>query len=296
MTILRRASDRLRLFALILIAALLVPGLAVAQQDDQAVDPDAVVATVDGNPITEADVGFAAEDLGQDLAQIPVNSRRAYLIGVLIDMKLMANAAKAQNLQDSPEFARRSEYLQERALRRAYFVDILNKSVTDDQVKAAYDDYVASAPQTEEVRARHILVNTEEEAKAVLDELNNGKDFAELAQEKSIDPGAANGGDLGYFTKGQMVQPFEDAAFALEVGQVSQPIQTQFGWHIIKLNDKRRAEAPQLEDVRDELAEELQRDAITARVEALVAASDVEHPEVEGLSPEIILDVDMLRN
>ncbi|MCB1516692.1 MAG: peptidylprolyl isomerase [Hyphomicrobiaceae bacterium] len=284
MTILRRASDRLRLFALILIAALLVPGLAVAQQDDQAVDPDAVVATVDGNPITEADVGFAAEDLGQDLAQIPVNSRRAYLIGVLIDMKLMANAAKAQNLQDSPEFARRSEYLQERALRRAYFVDILNKSVTDDQVKAAYDDYVASAPQTEEVRARHILVNTEEEAKAVLDELNNGKDFAELAQEKSIDPGAANGGDLGYFTKGQMVQPFEDAAFALEVGQVSQPIQTQFGWHIIKLEDRRPKQPATLEQMAPQIRQQLLIEAFNGEVAALKDGADIQvlDPQASG--------------
>ena len=284
MTILRRASDRLRLFALILIAALLVPGLAVAQQDDQAVDPDAVVATVDGNPITEADVGFAAEDLGQDLAQIPVNSRRAYLIGVLIDMKLMANAAKAQNLQDSPEFARRSEYLQERALRRAYFVDILNKSVTDDQVKAAYDDYVASAPQTEEVRARHILVNTEEEAKAVLDELNNGKDFAELAQEKSIDPGAANGGDLGYFTKGQMVQPFEDAAFALEVGQVSQPIQTQFGWHIIKLEDRRPKQPATLEQMAPQIRQQLLIEAFNDEVAALKDGADIQvlDPQASG--------------
>lgn len=284
MTILRRASDRLRLFALILIAALLVPGLAVAQQDDQTVDPDAVVATVDGNPITEADVGFAAEDLGQDLAQIPVNSRRAYLIGVLIDMKLMANAAKAQNLQDSAEFARRSEYLQERALRRAYFVDILNKSVTDEQVKAAYDDYIASAPQTEEVRARHILVNTEDEAKAVLDELNNGKDFAELAQEKSIDPGAANGGDLGYFTKGQMVQPFEDAAFALEVGQVSQPIQTQFGWHIIKLEDRRPKQPATLEQMAPQIRQQLLIEAFNGEVAALKDGADIQvlDPQASG--------------
>ncbi|MCB9994717.1 MAG: peptidylprolyl isomerase [Hyphomicrobiaceae bacterium] len=284
MTLFRSVANRLRLFVVILGALTLLSGVAQAQQTGEAADPDTVVATVDGTPITEADIGFAAEDLGQDLAQIPVNSRRAYIVGVLIDMKLMANAAKAQHLEQTDEFARRSEYLTERALRRAYFVEILNKAVTDDQVKAAYDDYIAKAPQDEEIRARHILVNTEDEAKAVLDELNNGKDFAELAQEKSIDPGAANGGDLGYFTRGQMVQPFEDAAFALEVGQISEPIQTQFGWHIIKLEDRRPKAPPTLEELAPQIRQQLLIEAFNGEIAALKDGADIQviDPQAAG--------------
>lgn len=250
--------------------------LAFSSVHAQDIDPNAVVARVDGTTITEADVSFAAEDLAQDLAQIPAESQRTYIIGVLVDMKLMANAARAANLADSEEFLRRAAYLEERALRRAYFVDVISQAVTDERLQQTYDDLIASNPPGEEISARHILVNTQAEAVTVVQELADGKDFAELAQEKSIDPGSANGGDLGYFTTGQMVAPFEEAAFALEVGSVSEPVQSQFGWHVIRLEDRRSQVPPPLAQVQQQLSQQILIEEFDKSIGDLKETSEIE--------------------
>src|SRR5215217_2298091 len=174
--------------------------------------PETVVATVGGEPITEADLGFAAEDLAQDLAQMPPEERRAFLLRVLIDMKVMAGAAKEAGMDQTDLFAQRQNYLEERALRRAYFADAIAAQVTEEAVRAEYDAFAAEFEPTEEVRASHILVATQEEADAIKAELDAGGDFAAIAAEKSIDPGSgANGGDLGFFAQGMMVPEFEAA-------------------------------------------------------------------------------------
>jgi peptidyl-prolyl cis-trans isomerase C len=255
---------------LALAAFLLAPAFAAFAQDAAAPaptaaapaqpDPAAVVATVGDDTITEADLSFAAEDLGQELANIPPADQRAFLVTVLIDMKVMAQAGRTAGLDQTDIFKQRLSYLEDRALRRAYFADVIATSVTEDAVRAAYDKYLTTFEPHEEVHARHILVATKEDAEAVKAELATGKPFEVLAMEKSLDPGGAqNGGDLGFFSHGMMVQPFEDAAFALtEPGQISDPIQTQFGWHIIKLEERRQAQPPSFE----ELAQQLQQQVL----------------------------------
>ena len=254
---------------------------------------DTVVARVNGEEITLGHVMIARVALPQQYQQLPPD----VLYTAILDQLIQQTALKQAGPDSDPTHVRLALENERRSLLAAEVIeDVMRDAAGDDAIRAAYEARYADGFGAEEFDAAHILVETEEEALEVRQMIEDGADFAETAKAKSTGPSGPSGGALGWFGAGQMVPEFEAAVLELEPGQMSAPVQTQFGWHIIKLNDKRRAEAPQLEDVRDELAEELQRDAITARVEALVAASDVEHPEVEGLSPEIILDVDMLRN
>lgn len=274
--------------ALVGLSAVLSPLPALAQDAAPAQpaaaapvapSPDTVVAKVGDDTITEADLAFAAEDLGQELANIPPQDRRAFLTTVLIDMKVMAKAAKDQGLDQSDLFKRRLAYLEERALRRAYFAEKISTSVTPEAIKASYDEMVAKFVPEDQVRARHILVATEEEAKAVKAELDAGGVFEDIAKAKSMDPGAANGGDLGFFQRGQMVKPFEDAAFGLEVGKVSDPVQSQFGWHVIKVEEKTKSAPPTLEQATPQLQQQLLFKNFDEVVAQLKAAITVEIPD-----------------
>lgn len=242
------------------------------------VSPETVVATVGGEPITEADLGFAAEDLSQDLAQMPPEERRAFLLRVLIDMKVMSGAAKEAGMDQTPLFAQRQNYLEERALRRAYFADAIAAQVTEEAVRAEYDAFVAEFQPGEEVHAAHILVATKEEADAIKAELDAGGDFAAIAAEKSIDPGSgANGGDLGFFAQGMMVPEFETAAFALaNPGDVSAPVQSQFGWHIIKLVEKRQSAPPAFEQIAPQIQQQVLMNAFNDKVEELMSGVTID--------------------
>jgi peptidyl-prolyl cis-trans isomerase C len=242
---------------------------------------DAVVATIGGETITEADLAFAAEDLGQELGNIPPQDRRAFLVTVLIDMKVMAQAGRAAGLDQTDIFKQRQQYLVDRALRRAYFNDMIASEVTEENVRAAYDEFVASFVPEEEIRARHILVATKEEADTIKAEIEGGKPFEILAMEASLDPGGAqNGGDLGYFGRGMMVKPFEDAAFALtDAGQLSEPVQSQFGWHVIKLEDRRTAAPPPFEQMAGELQQRVLYDAFNSKVGALKETTVIDIPD-----------------
>jgi len=245
-----------------------------------AVTPETVVATVGGQPITEADLAFAAEDLSQELSQMAPEERRAFLLRVLIDMKVMSGAAREAGMDATPLFKQRLQYLEERALRRAYFAEAIAASVTEEAVRAKYDEYVAAFVPSEEIRASHILVETKEEADAIKAELDGGADFATLAKEKSIDPGAASGGDLGFFGKGMMVAPFEEAAFALtEIGQVSEPVQSQFGYHIIKLEEKRQSAPPTIEQVGAQLQQQLLMTTFDDAVAKLMDGVTIDIPD-----------------
>ena len=231
---------------------------APAAEAPAAPTPETVIATVAGEEITEADLSFAAEDLTAELQQMAPEERRPFLLRVLIDMKVMAKAARDAGMADTPLFQQRLDYLEERALRRDFFADAIANAVTEEAVRAEYDRFVAEFTPEDEIRASHILVATEDEANAVKTELDGGADFATLAKEKSIDPGAANGGDLGFFGRGMMVAPFEEAAFALaDVGEVSAPVQSQFGWHVIRLEEKRQSAPPAFEQVAGQLQQQL---------------------------------------
>ncbi|MET3928060.1 peptidylprolyl isomerase [Devosia sp. 2618] len=275
--------------ALMLAAGALAPAIAQdaapaaaapAAAAPAPVSPDTVVATVGGQPITEADLGFAAEDLTQELSQMPPDQRKPFLLRVLIDMKVMAKAGKDAGMDATPLFKQRLQYLEDRSLRRAYFADAIANAVTEEAVRAEYDKFVADFKPAEEIRASHILVPTEEEAKAVKAQLDGGADFATVAKEKSIDPGAANGGDLGFFGKGMMVAPFEAAAFALkDVGQVSDPVQSQFGWHVIKLEEKRESTPPTFEQVAGQLQQQLLMTTFDETVARLMADVTIDIPD-----------------
>jgi peptidyl-prolyl cis-trans isomerase C len=278
-----RTSLRNAVLPLAVAAALAAPGFALAQDaatepapetTAPAAEPAAqpqpgdVVATVGASTITEADLAFAAEDLAQDLQQVPPEQRRAFLVTVLIDMKVMAQAARDAQLQETEDFKQRLSYLEDRALRRAFFAEKIAAGVTPESVQAAYDQFVAGFVPAEEVHARHILVATKEEADAVKAELTGGKTFEVLAMEKSTDPSAAqNGGDLGFFSRGMMVPQFEEVAFALEVGAISDPVQSQFGWHVIKLEEKRMSSPPPFE----QLAPQLQQQVLLSKFDETVS-------------------------
>ncbi|WIY52501.1 peptidylprolyl isomerase [Devosia sp. YIM 151766] len=251
-------------------------------QDEAIANADAVVAMVGDDSITEADLAFAAEDMAQDLAQMPPEERRAFLVRVLIDMKVMSKAARDAGMDQTEIFAQRQKYLEERALRRAYFNEAIAGTITEEAARAEYDAFIQQFQPQDEVHASHILVETEEQADTLKAELDGGADFATLAREHSIDPGAANGGDLGFFGRGMMVQPFEEAAFALtDAGDVSEPVQSQFGWHIIQLTEKRQSAPPSFEQVAAQIQNQLLMRSFTARMDELMADVEITIEDAE---------------
>lgn len=242
-----------------------------------AADTDPVLARVNGSEIHESDVKLAEEELGPSLpAQMDPATRRENIINYLIDMKAVAKAADERKLGDSDDFKRHLEFTRQRLLMDALLNADGKAALTDDAEHKVYDDAVKQIAAEPEVHARHILVETEDEAKAVVAELKKGADFAELAKKKSKDPGASDGGDLGFFTKDQMVPEFSAAAFSLEPGKISDPVKSQFGWHIIKVEEKRNRQPPDFEKVKPQIENYLTRKAQGATVEKLRAEAKVE--------------------
>ena len=220
-----------------------------------------VIAKVGNTVITERELAFATADLGQQFAQVPEDRRRAAILNALIDIKVLASAAESKGLDQDETFKARMTFLRSRALHNSYYQDAALSKIDDAALQARYDKEIAALPESEEVSARHILVKSEEEAKAIIEELDGGAEFETLAKTKSTGPSGPNGGDLGYFGKGQMVPEFEAAVFALEKGQYTKaPVQTQFGWHVIKKEDQRIAEPPGFEDVKEQIRQMLARE------------------------------------
>ncbi|MEJ8475751.1 peptidylprolyl isomerase [Roseibium algae] len=258
---------------------LAVPALALMLGSSAvlAAEPGDVVAKVGNSEITEADLAFAAQDLGAELKRFPPAQWRAILLDVLVDMELLAEAAKNADIDKDPDFKKQVDFLTLRALRNAYLAQKIDGAITEEEVKAAYDKEFADFEGPEEMKARHILVKEKAEAEAIIKDLEGGADFAELAKEKSTGPSGPNGGDLGYFSKGQMVPPFEEALLKLEKGTFTkEPVETQFGWHVILLEDKRRQEKPTFEDVSANLRQNLVRDRYAETMEVLKAEHPVE--------------------
>jgi peptidyl-prolyl cis-trans isomerase C len=269
--------------ALALMAALASP-LALSLRAD-AQNADQVVARVNGTDIKASDVAMAEEDIGANVAQMPPESRREYLTTYLTDMTLVAKAAEAKKLGDSGEFKQRLAYYRSKILMDLLLQSEAKAAVSDGAMHQLYDEAAKQMAGQQEVRARHILVKTEDEAKAIIGELKKGADFAELARQKSTDPGASEGGDLGYFPKDEMVPEFADAAFKLEKGQISEPVHTRFGWHVIKVEDKRERQVPAFDQVRDQLATHLVRKAQAELITKLRADAKVERLEAPAAQP-----------
>ncbi|CDX47051.1 PpiC-type peptidyl-prolyl cis-trans isomerase [Mesorhizobium sp. ORS 3359] len=245
------------------------------------VDPNAVVATINGEKLTEADLQLAEGELSQQFAQLPPDQRRAAALSAAIEIRVMAKKAVDSGLDKDADFQRRMAFLQARALHGEVVEKEVVDKVTDAEIRARYDQEIANTPPVNEVHARHILVKTKEEAEAIIKQLDGGADFQKLANEHTNDPsGKTSGGDLGWFGPGQMVPEFDKAAFALEVGKYTkEPVQTQFGWHVIKLEDKRAKQPPAFDDVKDQAKQAVIRDKYFAMVKDLRAAAKVEIPD-----------------
>ncbi len=242
---------------------------------------DTVVARVNGFDIKQSDLDFAASEVGTRLATLPVGDRQRVLLQYVIENELMAGAGQTDNLDKTDTFPNRVKYHERRALRDAFFDVKISGAVTEADAKKIFDEQIVEVKPQQEVHARHILVATEAEAKEVAERLKKGEDFAVIAKEKSKDTGA-EGGDLGFFTRGQMLKPFEDAAFALDVGQISEPVQTQFGWHIIKVEEKRDQALPTFDQVKAAIIAQL----IQAKAQEVVTGLR-DTAKIEVVDPEL---------
>jgi peptidyl-prolyl cis-trans isomerase C len=250
--------------------AVLLAGPALAQDD-------AVVATLNGEPITEADLALAEAELDQQFAQLPDEQRRAAAMTAIVEIRLMSQRAEADGLAETDEFQRRMELLRQRALHAAYIENTIAAEVTDESLRERYDREIAGLDLSEEVRARHIIVESEEEAAAIIAQLDEGGDFEELAREHSQDGAAQRGGDLGYFSQGQMVPEFEAVVFDMEVDSYTgEPVQTQFGWHVIQLVDRREQEPPAYEQVEQQLRSLVLRERYFQAVQDLREQAEID--------------------
>ncbi|WLS03514.1 peptidylprolyl isomerase [Shinella oryzae] len=246
-----------------------------ARAQDAAADP--VVAKVGAVEIHESELKLAMAGLDPQLANLPEEQKRVAALSSIIDVKLLAADADKEGLRDSDDFKQRLAFLTDRELHNAYFKKHVVDAVTPEEVKARYDKEIAAITPEDEIHARHILVKTEDEAKAIIKDLDAGKDFVEIAKEKSTDPNKSEGGDLGYFGKGRMVPEFEEAAFALEKGTYSKvPVKTQFGYHVIKVEDKRKQQPPALDQVEPQVRQLIMRDKYMELLEKAKAEAPVD--------------------
>jgi len=245
------------------------PNTAFAAEDE-------VVAKVNGAAITRAELDYFASELGERIDQVPAEARDNILIEQMIARQLIAQAAEKQKLDQSEEFRSRQSYYRLRALQEVYLSQVIEASITDAALKKTYEEGLAKLEPEFDVHARHILVKTEKEAKAILKELQGGADFIEMAKTKSIGPSNVKGGDLGYFDQGQMVPAFAKAAFALKAGELSPPVKTRFGWHLIKVEDVRKKPAPTFEALRDSMRLALLRNQAIDTVKKLREQAKIE--------------------
>ncbi|MBL3562190.1 peptidylprolyl isomerase [Rhodovulum sulfidophilum] len=265
-------------------ATLALPALA------DEIGPDTVVARVGDQEITIGHMIVLRAQLPAEYQQLPDDVLYQAVLDQLIRQTAVGEAI-GKELSTGARLALENErrsFVAGEALSR-----LAEAAVTDEAVEAAYNATYGEADPTTEYHAAHILVETEDEAQAIEAQLRDGADFAQLAKEKSTGPSGPNGGDLGWFSEGMMVKPFEEAVTVLEPGEVSAPVQTQFGWHVIKLYETRLKDAPRLADVRGELVQQIQRDAMEEALEKYTEEADVSRPEIE-VDPAILKDQSVL--
>jgi len=264
------------------------PAAAPAEGAPDAAPPaDPVVAIVNGDKIHRSDIQEALRTLPPQRQQQSPDKLYMAVLDQMVATTLVAQAARKAKTQDEPEVKRRLALVQEQVLAQAYVDHVIKGGLSDEKLKALYDKAVTNAPPREEVEARHILLANEADAKAVIEQLKAGADFAALAKEKTTDPaGKTSGGDLGWFPKEQMVPEFADAAFALKKGEFSQtPVQTKFGWHVIKVEDRRVAPAPSFDQMKPQLTDELARELVKAKMDELKTAAKIELFNGDGSRP-----------
>ena len=272
-----------------LIAAVSMIGLiaqtpaAFAQTGTEAAADDIVVARIDGKEVHLSELMAAYSQLPPQAQQMGMETVYPFLLDRVIDEKLLAVAATKAIAPDDPEVQEQMDRLRERVTMQVYFGRQLDEKVTEERIREGYDQFLKDNPPTEELHARHILLETEDKAKEVLSEIQGGKDFADAAKEYSTGPSGPNGGDLGYFAADAMVKPFSDAAFAMQTGEVSsEPVQTEFGWHLIKVEDRRESPQPAYEEMHDQISQELAQTVAAEILEGLRGTATIEKFDLQG--------------
>lgn len=271
------------LAAFVVVLAASAPSLA--QQSGSAAAPgeDTVVARVNGSEIRQSDVAVAYARLPDRFKQAPINVIFPQIVQQLVDGELLANAGKADDLQDSDEVKEQVAEFEKVAIQQVYMARLIENGIPEEDVRKQYDETIAKTEGPLEVRASHILVEDEKDASDIIKAIEGGADFADLARERSTGPSATRGGDLGYFVRSAMVEPFANAAFDIEPGTVGpEPVQSDFGWHVIKVIDKRRQPAPSFEESRGQIEQQLTRDLIAAHMAELRADSEIELFNIDG--------------
>jgi len=268
-------------------AAAQTPAPATGAAPAGAAQQDPVVARVNGTELHRSEVLAARQMLPAQVQQIPFDQVYPQLLDSLVTNLLAAQAGRKQKLADDPEVKKRLQWAQDQIIEEVYLGRYIRGAMTDDKIKARYDQFVKDQKPQDQVNAKHILVKTEDEAKAVITDLKGGGDFAAIAKEKSNDPGTkATGGDLGWFTKDEMVPEFAEAAFKLQKGQYTEtPVKTQFGYHVIMLVDRRTAPPPTMEEARPQVVALLQRELIEQKVKELRTSAKIETFNLDGSKP-----------
>jgi peptidyl-prolyl cis-trans isomerase C len=249
---------------------------------------DPVVAMVNGQPVRLSELEVAQQSLPQQYRNMPLQAVFPALLDRIIDSKLVVQEGKKSKVNEDPAFKKRMAFVEEQVLQDFWIQREIARKVTAEKLQQRYEERLKSMPSEEEVHARHILVATEDEAKAIIADLKKGTAFDKLAKEKSTDKASgAEGGDLGWFKKSDMVKEFADAAFALKKGELTEtPVKTQFGYHVIKLEDRRKAPPPAFEELADQLREEMSREAVTAQLDQLRSGAKIEKFNMDGSKPE----------
>ncbi len=261
----------------------LVPLTASAQDTQPEPGRDPVVAIVAGDEIHLSEVVDSKSQLPQQYQSMPMEAMFPSLVERVIDIRLVAREARANGLADDPDVRRELARIENQIISQVFLTRQIEAMITEEEVQSRYDEHIAALPPDEEISARHILLETEEDALAVIASLQGGADFIELAAEKSIGPSADRGGDIGYFGRGNVVPEFADAAFAIEPGQISEtPVQSEFGWHVIRVDDRRAVAPPSLEEMRQQLVSEISQRLIAELIGELRDAATIERFNMDG--------------
>ena len=249
-----------------------------------AVFKDPIVATINGQPIHLSELEVAQQALPPQYRNMPMQAVFPALLDRIVDSKLVVQDGRKNKISDDPAFKKRMAFVEEQVIQDFWLQREIARKVTAEKLQQRYEERLKSMPAEEEVHARHILVATEDEAKAILADLKKGTAFDKLAKDKSTDKASgAEGGDLGWFKKSDMVKEFADAAFALKKGELSEvPVKTQFGYHVIMLEDRRQAPPPAFEEMQDQLREELARETVTALLDQLRASAKIDKFNMDG--------------
>jgi len=269
-------SLKTALLAGVMVLGLATQALAQSEPANNNAADDKVVATVNGYEIKTSEVRMAFDDVVGQLPNMPAKLRFPFVVEFLVERHLLAQLAAKEGVADTDDYKRRLGAYQAKALRDSYLVEKIAPTITEDQIKAAYDKEAAKVAGTERIRARHILVATEKEANDIEAKLKAGSKFEDLAKQYSLDGSKDYGGDLGYFTAPEMVPEFSKAAFALKVGEVSAPVKTDYGWHVIRLDDRKMGSAQPYDQVKDAIKNVLVRDAVQAKLASLQGTAKVE--------------------